>query len=164
MFIFVACSPNPCSYGGTCILATLAPGYVCLCNIGLQGQNCEQFTAGQDCGQTFSEESGTVTSPGFPNTYTPNENCYYFIRIPHALSITIRFDTFITELDHDTLEISAGPSLLTGSSGILVFSGLSSIDPLTLNSNQIAIRWSTDDETQLQGFSIQYFSGEPINY
>ena len=63
------------------------------------------------CGGTFTDASGIITSPGFPNTYGDNESCIYTISQPNGtyvkltlLSIDIAKHFNDYDSDYDTVD------------------------------------------------------------
>ncbi|EDV28197.1 uncharacterized protein TRIADDRAFT_53561 [Trichoplax adhaerens] len=46
------------------------------------------------CGARLSGNSGTFSSPNYPNNYTPNVGCEYSIEAPLGKAIQVRFSTF----------------------------------------------------------------------
>ena len=45
------------------------------------------------CGTYLSAEQGVISSPGFPNTYGNNLDCFYGIRVRPGRTLTFWFDT-----------------------------------------------------------------------
>jgi len=63
----------------------------------------------QACGGQLTEETGNVTSPGYPDDYPGNANCTWTIRAPESYLILLHFNIFQLEYDSycnkDYLEI-----------------------------------------------------------
>ena len=67
------------------------------------------------CGENFSNSSGILTSPAYPNQYQGLEDCVYHISQPNGTSINISFlyiDINCEEIDYvsDSIEIWDGIS------------------------------------------------------
>ena len=45
------------------------------------------------CGTYLSAEQGVISSPGFPNNYGNNLDCFYGIRVRPGRTLTFWFDT-----------------------------------------------------------------------
>ena len=79
-------------------------------------ENPSQFPVQpSQCGQThFTESTGTITTPNWPETYPTNVECEYFIELPNeGDSIQITFDEFgiagrFPECTKDTVKIYDG--------------------------------------------------------
>ena len=54
---------------------------------------------GQACGETLSEWSGELTSPGYPGSYPNNLDCSWTIHVPGAAQIILKFTDFQLEDD-----------------------------------------------------------------
>jgi len=57
----------------------------------------ETFTNFSACGGEFTESTGIVASPYFPNPYPSNRRCNYLISQPPGTIITLRFEAFDIE-------------------------------------------------------------------
>lgn len=44
---------------------------------------------GSDCGGTFLDANGNITSPNYPNNYPRNQNCVYIIKVYEYLLATV---------------------------------------------------------------------------
>lgn len=49
------------------------------------------------CGQSLTDPTGTITSPGHPNTYPHGVNCTWFVRVEPGLVVRLTFHTFSIE-------------------------------------------------------------------
>jgi len=76
----------------------------------------------QACGGVYTQQSGNLTSPYYPDRYPNNKECVYVIRQPEGSTITLAFQRFhieasfsrngSTSCPHDYLEVSASDILL----------------------------------------------------
>jgi hypothetical protein len=46
------------------------------------------------CGGDLNDPEGTFTSPGYPNAYTENVNCVWYISVQPGLRIRLTFTSF----------------------------------------------------------------------
>ncbi|XP_038061188.1 uncharacterized protein LOC119731947 isoform X4 [Patiria miniata] len=158
------CQQQLCVNGGICRRAYLQPGYICECTGDWQGQNCEQRFPGtspampKQCGVNSYGESGTITSPNYPQLEPHNQNCYYLVRIPSALSISFQFRAFSSEPFKDELYIIPGTLVDTNSPSVRIYNGTLPADlPVQVfQTNQLVLYWLTDHNVQSPGFSIDY--------
>ena len=102
------------------------------------------------CGGNFTTPNGVITSPSFPDNYTEDMNCTYFISPLNKNNITIRFSVFNvdrvvfwgypdTECEYsDYLEIRDGSS---GESPLLIKQCGNEIPaPIQTSQNHVWIR------------------------
>ena len=65
-----------------------------------------------ECGGTFTNLTGTIMTPDFPNNYPANVDCEWIITVPITHSLTLSFETFNIEqsakCSYDSLEIWEG--------------------------------------------------------
>lgn len=59
------------------------------------------FIPGSDCSRNFTSPSGLIESPGFPDKYPPNLECFFIIIVPPSMDVTLTFLTF--DLENDPL-------------------------------------------------------------
>eukprot|EP00794_Sanderia_malayensis_P017789 gene17789-19566_t len=112
------CKQNsPCKRGVLCKDTCECPGYKCYpCDKGQVGIHC------QDCHNILlTAPRGTVTSPGYPESYSVNETCTYMISVASEAVIKLTFVDFtletLSEDDgciFDYLEISEEGAALNG--------------------------------------------------
>ena len=58
------------------------------------------------CGGKFRDDSGIITSPGYPGNYFNNANCTYLIEIPAEGLVTLRTIEVFLEKRFDYLRVS----------------------------------------------------------
>lgn len=56
---------------------------------------------GSDCSRNFTSHSGLIESPGFPDKYPHNLECFFIIVVPPSMDVTLSFLTF--DLENDPL-------------------------------------------------------------
>lgn len=62
-----------------------------------------------DCGGTFTDPTGEILSPLYPNKYPPFANCVWYITVAEGSFVNLRFNDFQLEAStgclNDYLEI-----------------------------------------------------------
>lgn len=59
--------------------------------LAFQNSSLDSYLAAECSNELFTEPSGYVISPGYPDPYPPNLNCNYSIRVEAGLLITLKF-------------------------------------------------------------------------
>ena len=63
------------------------------------------------CGGVFSQPSGTIQSPNYPEPYPHNKRCFYLLSQPVGNVIALQFLDFQVEVHHrcvwDYVEVSS---------------------------------------------------------
>ena len=107
------------------------------------------------CGGNITSVNGTITSPGYPITYYPNNlNCSWIIELANVEFISMNFLEFQTEPYWDHLWIYDGISV---ESNYTSYTGYPSL-PLEIVSsgNMVMIQFTTDGSGTATGFSMSY--------
>nr|XP_002737503.1 PREDICTED: cubilin-like [Saccoglossus kowalevskii] len=102
----------------------------------------------------FVSDYGFIASPGFPNYYPSNQDCYYFITVSKGMYVQLVFTTFSTESIHDYVEIYDGPS--PASSHLGFYSGNSPPSVPISSGNTITVYFHSDGIIERQGFNATY--------
>ncbi|KAM9324796.1 complement C1r subcomponent-like [Gastrophryne carolinensis] len=132
-------------------------GYFCSCLPGYT-LHSDKKSCKVDCSrELFTDDSGFISSPGYPKPYPADLNCNYSIRLEEGLHISLTFvETFDID-DHpqafcpyDTMQVFAGGSML-GS-----YCGRQSPGVLETQSNSVDIVFHTDDSGDSQGWKLYY--------
>uniref|UniRef100_A0A8D0E1P5 Complement C1s n=1 Tax=Salvator merianae TaxID=96440 RepID=A0A8D0E1P5_SALMN len=127
----------------------------------------DQKTCGVNCtGNLFTELSGEITSPNYPNQYPENSECDYRVALEPGYHVVLTLgkkDFDIEPADSegncpDALRFSAGGRQFGPYCG-KEFTGPSEIKT---RSNVVDIFFRTDHATQGRGWKIRYF-GDPIS-
>nr|XP_015215075.1 PREDICTED: neuropilin-2 isoform X1 [Lepisosteus oculatus] len=66
----------------------------------------EILKTGSDCSKNFTNLSGVIESPGFPDKYPHNLECVFIIIVPPRMEVTLKFLTF--DLENDPLNVGEG--------------------------------------------------------
>nr|VZI15898.1 unnamed protein product [Spirometra erinaceieuropaei] len=110
------------------------------------------------CSGRIKSDSGTITSPGYPNDYPPNRECIWRIQVPAGFSIALTFKTFELEdswgCSNDYVEIYDG--LTANSPRLRRLCGSTVPKPVWSTNNTLILRFLSDDRVQGQGFEINF--------
>jgi cubilin len=108
--------------------------------------------------QIFTEETGVISSPGWPSSYNDNVDFEWLIILNPGLHISIRFTDMDIEECCDYVEIEyldpAGNGTTTKQ-----FSGTNLPTPFFIESHMALVRFHSDDTVVGNGFSLIYHSG-----
>uniref|UniRef100_A0A6Q2YMK5 CUB domain-containing protein n=1 Tax=Esox lucius TaxID=8010 RepID=A0A6Q2YMK5_ESOLU len=120
----------------------------------------------QQCGTWIKNiDGGQFSSPNYPKTYPPNKECIYILEALPRQRIELLFDdNFYIELSFecrfDHIEVRDGP--FSFSPLINRYCGSSSPGLVLSSGRFIWIRFSSDEELEGLGFSVQYtFTPDP---
>ncbi|XP_071348504.1 cubilin-like isoform X4 [Trachinotus anak] len=112
------------------------------------------------CGNNLELDSpGYLTSPGYPFEYPPSQRCVWVITAPEpGQKILLNFNPhfYLEDRDckHDYVEVYNGGDQLSPLLGR--FCGEIAPSPIISSSNQLLIKFVSDNETQGAGFSVRY--------
>ncbi|XP_066292178.1 CUB and sushi domain-containing protein 1-like isoform X4 [Branchiostoma lanceolatum] len=115
-------------------------------------------TCSAECGGDWSDLTGAILSPDFPNVYPFSNTCYYTITVTSGYIIALTVDVFSTEANYDYLEIRDGGGSSATMIGRYSGSGLSPNDVIESTSNQLWLKFTSDSSDSRQGFRIYYDS------
>ncbi|KAF6725110.1 Neuropilin-2 [Oryzias melastigma] len=125
----------------------------------------EIFKTGSEfCFRNFTNPSGTIESPGFPDKYPHNLECSYMVIAPPHMDITLTFLTF--DLENDPLQVGEGECKYDW---LDVWDGLPQASPLIgrycgtkippeiqSSSGLLSLSFHTDMAVAKDGFSARY--------
>eukprot|EP00111_Clytia_hemisphaerica_P006027 TCONS_00017431-protein len=99
--------------------------------------------------------SGSLSSAGYPNSYKNNQYCRSKIVVANSKKVALNIPSFKTESRNDVLELRDGKSghLLYVLSGVL-----RSPLQITSPSNEMDVRFVTNGNVTLDGFTSDYFA------
>ena len=117
----------------------MCPNKVCITYFSL---DLESF---HECGGTYTNSSGTITSPSYPNIYPHNAECDYFISQPNGTCINISINHFeindvVGICSSDYLEIEGGINTASSTIGKYCGKHIARDIPASVHSNQNYIR------------------------
>ena len=113
------------------------------------------FSIHAACDDVLTEETGVITSPNYPASYPPSSDCTFYVSIPAASGIHVKFNDFALENDYDTLYYGVGQNNDV-SSAIGALSGDSILDAIDFRVGVVWFRFTTDSSVQLNGFSLTF--------
>ncbi|POI24276.1 hypothetical protein CIB84_011974 [Bambusicola thoracicus] len=126
----------------------------------------DKKTCGVNCsGNVFTEPSGEIASPNYPNQYPENSQCKYQValRPGYFVALTIRSEDFDVEPAdsrgncHDSLTLVSGKQRY----GPYCGSRFPGPPEIKTRSNILDIIFQTDNVVQHKGWKIRYYA-EPI--
>ncbi|XP_035298709.1 cubilin isoform X2 [Cricetulus griseus] len=124
-----------------------------------EGFKMQWFVHG--CGGEMSGDTGSFSSPGYPNGYPPDKECIWNIHVApgNIIQLTIHdFDVeYHSNCNYDTLEIYTGLDFHSPRIAQLC-SRTPSANPMQLFStdNELAIRFNTDSSINGRGFNASW--------
>ncbi|XP_042300078.1 complement C1r-A subcomponent-like, partial [Sceloporus undulatus] len=132
-------------------------GYFCSCQPGYRLQS-DLHTCRVDCSnELFTEPSGYLSSPGYPQSYPAELQCNYSIRVEKGMTITLKFLEPFEIDDHpqvrcpyDQLKIQAGQKTIGE------FCGTVPPRNIETNSSSVDILFLTDESGLSRGWKIWY--------
>ncbi|KAM4030718.1 complement C1r subcomponent-like [Anomaloglossus baeobatrachus] len=134
-------------------------GYFCSCLPGYELQSDNRTCKAQCSNQLYTEESGFISSPGYPQSYPPDLNCTYRIRLESGMHISLEFREIFDIDDHprapcpyDTLKIFVGDQLVRN------LCGRRTPEIIKTESNEVDIVFQTDESGDHRGWKIFYTS------
>uniref|UniRef100_A0A8B9UD24 Cubilin n=1 Tax=Anas zonorhyncha TaxID=75864 RepID=A0A8B9UD24_9AVES len=110
------------------------------------------------CGESFTGQEGTITSPGHPDVYPHGINCTWTINIQPGYLIRLTFTSFNLAFDYycrnDYLEIYDNSTMQK----LGRYCGRSIPPSLTSGGNMMTLFFVTDHSISSEGFSAHYIS------
>ncbi|GFT29649.1 dorsal-ventral patterning tolloid-like protein 1, partial [Nephila pilipes] len=118
------------------------------------------------CGGVYSEFSGILSSPYYPDSYPAHAQCLYDIRLEPGYLVNVSFHFMEieehTDCQYDFLEIRDGDSEDSPLIGKLC--GSSTPENIISSYNFLWMKFETDGSVQNRGFYAQYEALEIANY
>ncbi|XP_070575221.1 scavenger receptor cysteine-rich domain-containing protein DMBT1-like [Ptychodera flava] len=106
-----------------------------------------------DCGGSFVDDSGQFSSPGYPNSYSDNANCVYYITVPLGHLVQLVFNPFNTEENYDKVKIyETYPSVTADAE----YSGTTLPDVYLSSGSTLTVVFTSDGSSTRQGFLATY--------
>ena len=111
------------------------------------------------CGGTFTENYGSISSPGFPSRYQNNLRCLYHIMIDPRRELILKFDDFAIEGDSqcrfDFLLIKTSEN---NGRELGKFCGRSTPPDIQVGQNKVMILFKSDASVNDRGFRMVWSS------
>uniref|UniRef100_A0A8C3Y4P1 complement subcomponent C1r n=1 Tax=Catharus ustulatus TaxID=91951 RepID=A0A8C3Y4P1_CATUS len=137
-------------------------GYFCSCRIGYQLQSDHHSCKVECSSELFTEASGYLSSPEYPQPYPEYLRCNYSIRLQKGLSISLKFlepfeidDHQQVHCPYDQLKVLR---LANSPPKIGEFCGREPPSIIETNSNEVDILFLTDESGFSCGWKIHYTS------
>ncbi|XP_052014699.1 mannan-binding lectin serine protease 1 isoform X2 [Apodemus sylvaticus] len=132
-------------------------GYYCSCRFGYI-LHTDNRTCRVECsGNLFTQRTGTITSPDYPNPYPKSSECSYTIDLEEGFMVSLQFEDIFDIEDHpevpcpyDYIKIKAG-SKVWGP-----FCGEKSPEPISTQSHSIQILFRSDNSGENRGWRLSY--------
>ncbi|XP_064410135.1 cubilin [Latimeria chalumnae] len=121
----------------------------------------------KSCGGYFHVNRGLITSPNYPQPYTPNLNCTWHVVVTSGFTIAVHFEQPFEILGYGTscdsgdyLELRNGRDAssppLAPSGGNGRYCGSSTPSTMHTTDNDLFIRLISDGSNESQGFKLRY--------
>ncbi|XP_040606965.1 mannan-binding lectin serine protease 1 isoform X2 [Mesocricetus auratus] len=132
-------------------------GYYCSCRFGYI-LHTDNRTCRVECsGNLFTQRTGTITSPDYPNPYPKSSECSYTIDLEEGFMISLQFEDIFDIEDHpevpcpyDYIKIKAGPKVWGP------FCGETSPEPISTESHSVQILFRSDNSGENRGWRLSY--------
>ncbi|XP_076583741.1 ovochymase-2 [Chaetodon auriga] len=114
------------------------------------------------CGGVFTNNTGEIRSPNWPNDYQTKSVCTWRITIPSAVNVTVAFTHFELQAENifgncvDFVEIFSGANMTSQGR----FCGFSPPPAVTISTNTVVIRFLSNGDNQQSGFR-GYWTTDP---
>ncbi|KAF4804855.1 Complement C1r subcomponent [Turdus rufiventris] len=134
-------------------------GYFCSCRIGYQLQSDHHSCKVECSSELFTEASGYLSSPEYPQPYPEHLQCNYSIRLQKGLSISLVFLEPFEIDDHQQVHCPYDQlKIQEQGREIGEFCGREPPSIIETNSNEVDILFLTDDSGFSRGWKIHYTS------
>ncbi|XP_061492651.1 complement C1r subcomponent [Rhineura floridana] len=132
-------------------------GYFCSCQPGYRLQS-DRHSCQVDCSnELFTEPSGYLSSPGYPQPYPADMQCNYSIRVETGLLITLKFLEPFEIDDHQQVHCPYDQlKIQVGREEIGEFCGTVSPGSIETKGSSVDILFHTDDSGYSRGWKIRY--------
>ncbi|XP_053420226.1 mannan-binding lectin serine protease 1 isoform X2 [Nycticebus coucang] len=132
-------------------------GYYCSCRFGYI-LHTDNRTCRVECSDNlFTQRTGVITSPDFPNPYPKSSECFYSIELEEGFVVSLQFEDIFDIEDHpdvpcpyDYIKIKAGPKVLGP------FCGEKAPEPINTQSHSVQILFRSDSSGENRGWQLSY--------
>ncbi|XP_029795517.1 mannan-binding lectin serine protease 1 isoform X2 [Suricata suricatta] len=132
-------------------------GYYCSCRFGYL-LHTDNRTCRVECSDNlFTQRTGVITSPDFPNPYPKSSECFYTIELEEGFMVSLQFEDIFDIEDHpevpcpyDYIKIKAGPKVLGP------FCGETAPGPINTQSHSVQILFRSDNSGENRGWRLSY--------
>nr|BAU68230.1 hatching enzyme [Cynops pyrrhogaster] len=110
------------------------------------------------CGGTFTSSEGTISSPNFPNDYSSNMDCGFYIMAPAGYKVSLTVTSIALEpnptCNADSLSIFDGAK--TTSPLIGKYCSSKPVPPVTSTGSFLLLQFHSDSTLNMKGFQATY--------
>ncbi|XP_012386524.2 mannan-binding lectin serine protease 1 isoform X3 [Dasypus novemcinctus] len=132
-------------------------GYYCSCRFGYL-LHTDNRTCRVECSDNlFTQRTGMISSPDFPNPYPKSSECFYTIELEEGFMVSLQFEDIFDIEDHpevpcpyDYIKIKAGTQVLGP------FCGEKPPEPIKTQSHSIQILFHSDNSGENRGWKLSY--------
>ncbi|XP_054556406.1 mannan-binding lectin serine protease 1 isoform X3 [Talpa occidentalis] len=132
-------------------------GYYCSCRFGYI-LHTDNRTCRVECSDNlFTQRTGVITSPDFPNPYPKSSECFYTIELEEGFRVSLQFEDIFDIEDHpevpcpyDYIKIQAG-SKMWGP-----YCGEKAPELINTQSHSIQIMFRSDNSGENRGWRLSY--------
>ncbi|XP_041587806.1 mannan-binding lectin serine protease 1 isoform X3 [Vulpes lagopus] len=132
-------------------------GYYCSCRFGYL-LHTDNRTCRVECSDNvYTQRTGVITSPDFPNPYPKSSECFYTIELEEGFMVSLQFEDIFDIEDHpevpcpyDYIKIKAGPKVLGP------FCGEKAPEPINTESHSVQILFRSDNSGENRGWRLSY--------
>ncbi|XP_045152367.1 mannan-binding lectin serine protease 1 isoform X4 [Echinops telfairi] len=132
-------------------------GYYCSCRFGYL-LHTDNRTCRVECSDNlFTQRTGVITSPDFPNPYPKSSECFYAIELEEGFMVSLQFEDIFDIEDHpevscpyDYIKIKVGSKILGP------FCGEKAPEPINTQSHSIQIVFHSDNSGENRGWRLSY--------
>ncbi|XP_043937025.1 suppressor of tumorigenicity 14 protein [Protopterus annectens] len=111
----------------------------------------------QSCGGTIIGDGGNFSSPNFPNLYPPMIDCTWTFKVSQGNYVKVRFNIFLLEETNSLTGCKKDYVEVNGER----YCGEKLTFVVTSSSQEITVRFHSDDSYVSRGFSAEYLSYAP---
>ncbi|XP_026245176.2 mannan-binding lectin serine protease 1 isoform X2 [Urocitellus parryii] len=132
-------------------------GYYCSCRFGYI-LHTDNRTCRVECSDNlFTQRTGLITSPDYPNPYPKSSECLYNIELEEGFMVSLQFEDIFDIEDHpevpcpyDYIKIKAGSKVLGP------FCGEKAPEPISTQSHSVQILFRSDNSGENRGWRLSY--------
>uniref|UniRef100_A0A2K5RNQ8 MBL associated serine protease 1 n=1 Tax=Cebus imitator TaxID=2715852 RepID=A0A2K5RNQ8_CEBIM len=132
-------------------------GYYCSCRFGYI-LHTDNRTCRVECSDNlFTQRTGVITSPDFPNPYPKSSECLYTIKLEEGFMVSLQFEDIFDIEDHpdvscpyDYIKVKVGPKVWGP------FCGEKAPEPINTQSHRVLILFHSDNSGENRGWRLSY--------
>eukprot|EP00058_Branchiostoma_floridae_P015726 XP_002601214.1 hypothetical protein BRAFLDRAFT_81990 [Branchiostoma floridae] len=148
--------PDPVTSTGSSMTVKLVTDH----SINMKGFQAD-YTAEDKVCESLTADTGTFTSPNYPNNYPENLNCRYEISVTPPKVIRLTFTEFDLEDGYDRVYVYDG-STTDSAFEIAPLTGSRIPDPVTSTGSSMTVKLVTDHSINMKGFQADYTAEDKV--